>query len=407
MNMILTPTSDCFVMSLMAHKRILFAHDGPLEVSPDGIPLEVHYSEALLQRYSQLGSKLTFLMRTKPLSASEALKYSPLIRSGFSFQSVKDAKGPIKFACNAWSARKTVRTAVSKHDVVVARLPSLIGSWAFMEARRQGIPVLVEFVACTWDCLWNLSKTGKLTAPYFFLKNKMLMRYSTHTIYVTEQFLQSRYPSNQKFIACSDVELISSSVEVINSRINRISSYNNQRPIILTTVGAIDVPFKGQATVIQALALMGKLGVRYKYRIVGQGDSTRLLNIARELGILPLIEFTGPVPHSDIVDILDNTDIYIQPSKTEGLPRALIEAMSRACPALGSNVGGIPELLSSSRIFDKGDIHRLVEMLSCYSQDLMMHDAVQNWNTAKKYDKEVLAIRRAIFINEFLLDIDN
>ena len=389
----------------MQDKRVLFAHDGPLEVSPDGVPMGVHYTDALLQRYLQLGSTLTFLMRAKPVSASEALSYSPLVRSGFSFQSVINAKGPLKFALYARHARKTVCQAVSGHDVIVARLPSLIGSWAFLEAKRLDKPVLVEFVACTRDALWNYGVLGKVTAPYFYLKNRLLLRYSSHTIYVTEQFLQTRYPSRGKSIQCSNVELKSSGEDVFSRRLNRISSTNNERPIILTTVAAVDVPYKDQATVIRALALMGLDGDRYRYRIVGQGDPALLKKLARELGVIDLIEFIGPVRHADIGSVLDDTDIYIQPSKQEGLPRALIEAMSRGCPALGSSAGGIPELLPVSRIFAKGDIKKLVELLRSYSPDLMQHDASENWKTAQRYDKELLSSRRAAFFQEFLSDI--
>ena len=390
----------------MQGKRVLFAHDGPLEVSPDGVPMGVHYTETLLERYFQLGSILTFLMRAKPVSALDALSYSPLVHCGFSFQPVANPKGPLKFALYARSVRSKVRLAVADHDVIVTRLPSLIGSWAFLEALHQGKPVLVEFVACTWDSLWNLNILGKLTAPYFFLKNRHLMRYSTHTIYVTEHFLQKRYPSRGKMIACSDVEVTVNDHRVLESRLERISRYNNEHTIILTTVAAVDVPYKDQAAVIRALAFMGIQRKRYKFRIVGQGDPARLKKLAQELGVLPLIEFTGPVQHKHIIDVLDDTDIYIQPSRQEGLPRALIEAMSRGCPALGSNAGGIPELLPTSRIFSKGDICRIAELISTYSTESMMHDASENWIKATNYNKEVLSSRRTQFYKEFLLEIE-
>jgi glycosyltransferase involved in cell wall biosynthesis len=390
----------------MPGKRVLFAHDGPLEVSPEGVPMGVHYTDTLLQRYFQLGSKLTFLMRAKPVLASETSSYSPLVRPGFSFQSVINVKTPIKYVLHARSALKSVRRAVSEHDVIVVRLPSVIGSWAFQEARRQHKPVLVEFVSCTWDSLWNYGLLGKVTAPYFFFKNRILMQYSSYSIYVTEHFLQVRYPSRGKSIACSNVELTASGEDVLEQRLKRISCCDHERAIILTTIAAVDVPYKDQAAVIRSLALMGKAGDSYKYRIVGQGDPGRLKKLAQDLGVLNLIEFYGPVPHADIAAVLDDTDIYIQPSRQEGLPRALIEAMSRGCPALGSNTGGIPELLPVNRIFAKGDIKRLVELIRSYSSSLMIFDAAENWKTAQKYDKKILASRRASFFTEFLSDIN-
>ena len=43
--------------------------------------------------------------------------------------------------------------------------------------------------------------------------------------------------------------------------------------------------------------------------------------------------------------LLDEADLFCTPSRTEGLPRALIEAMARGLPAMGTDVGGIRELL--------------------------------------------------------------
>ena len=43
----------------------------------------------------------------------------------------------------------------------------------------------------------------------------------------------------------------------------------------------------------------------------------------------------GGVPHNKIFQLLDDIDLYIQPSLQEGLPRSVVEAMSRACPIIG------------------------------------------------------------------------
>ena len=53
------------------------------------------------------------------------------------------------------------------------------------------------------------------------------------------------------------------------------------------------------------------------------------------------------MPHEDLLtEISDNCDLFILPSRTEGLPRVVIEAMSLSLPVLAFNVGGISELLT-------------------------------------------------------------
>jgi glycosyltransferase involved in cell wall biosynthesis len=58
------------------------------------------------------------------------------------------------------------------------------------------------------------------------------------------------------------------------------------------------------------------------------------------------VEFRGALPVGEkVFAVLDASDLFVMPSRQEGLPRAMVEAMARALPCIGSAVGGIPELL--------------------------------------------------------------
>ena len=115
--------------------------------------------------------------------------------------------------------------------------------------------------------------------------------------------------------------------------------------------------------------------------------------------MLLIVKFLGTLPHEKIFDYLDNIDIYIQTSKQEGLPRALIEAMSRGCPSLGSKVGGIPELLNSDCVFNKGSVHEICELLKKMDHKVMIEKAKYNFKKAREYDKELLDNQRSEFLN--------
>jgi glycosyltransferase involved in cell wall biosynthesis len=78
--------------------------------------------------------------------------------------------------------------------------------------------------------------------------------------------------------------------------------------------------------------------------IVGDGDQRKALEAqAAVLGINGSVQFTGAVP--DTMPYLQASDIYIQPSFTEGLPISMLEAMSCGLPILATAVGGVSDLL--------------------------------------------------------------
>ena len=107
--------------------------------------------------------------------------------------------------------------------------------------------------------------------------------------------------------------------------------------------------------------------------------------------------------HHKVFEWLDTIDIYVQPSNTEGLPRALIEAMSRGLPAFGSNVGGIPELLESQFIFSnrRKKVDEICNILLSFNKDTMKKQARRNYEEVKKYDKEIIEERRKRFFEKF------
>ena len=61
--------------------------------------------------------------------------------------------------------------------------------------------------------------------------------------------------------------------------------------------------------------------------------------------MLDQVIFVGGVPHQRVIELLDESDFYIQPSLTEAFGRSVVEALSRGCICIGSRVGGITELI--------------------------------------------------------------
>lgn len=385
-------------------KNVLFVHDGPMYTNTDkSIFYGVHYNDVLVERYSYFGDKVSFMMRITAVSEVQAKNYSIIQHPAFAFIEVPNFKS-IGAYFKKGEAEAIIKKAVDEHDVIILRLPSAIGTIAFEYATSINKPVLIEKVACVYDALWNYDWRGKLIANQKMKKYQDILRRASHTIYVTDSFLQDRYPTKGKSIGCSDVIVSDLDLLVKYKRLDKIQ--NLPKIPVLGTVAAIDVPYKGQADVIKAIAILKKHNIFFNYKIVGQGDATRLNKIIEKFGIADLVEVIGPLQQEKVFDFLDTIDIYIQPSKQEGLPRAVIEAMSRACPVLGSNIAGIPELINKKCLFKAGNINNIIQLLKGLDKETLEVWAKENFLKSEMFKKDTLDIKRVEFYKQFKEDFN-
>jgi glycosyltransferase involved in cell wall biosynthesis len=145
-------------------------------------------------------------------------------------------------------------------------------------------------------------------------------------------------------------------------------------------------------------------GLEFKYKLVGQGDSKNIEKVISELGLEENVEIIGSLNHSEIFLFFKEIDVYIQPSLTEGLPRAVIEAMSCALPIIGTRVGGIPELVSEKCLYDGNELHQLASILVTLSIAEMKEMAIENFLKSKEFDFHFLKDKREAFYDVFLED---
>ena len=390
--------------------KVLFCHGGPLRIDESNNYYGISYNNEMFSRYYDIAEELSVLIRVNKISMIEGeQKFSKITISPFEViecPNIASLKGMILYNRKC---KNIVYKAVKNSDFIVIRLPSLIGNLAINAAIKMNKPYLIEVVGCPWDALWNHSLKGKFVAPYMYFKTKKLVKNAKFVVYVTNEFLQKRYPTNGESINCSNVTLKQFDDKVLLNRLNKINTMKKNEKIILGTTAAVDVRYKSQEYVIKALGKLKKQGIEnYEYQLVGGGDQTYLKSIAKKYNVSEQVKFIGVMPHNKVFEWLDNIDIYLQPSRVEGLPRALIEAMSRGLPAIGSNAGGIPELLESQFIFSIGRKapDKICSILQGFNKNIMREQAKRNYFESKKYDKEIIEMRRKEFFNKFKSNVN-
>ena len=162
---------------------------------------------------------------------------------------------------------------------------------------------------------------------------------------------------------------------------------------------------------IQAIKHLEANGYNVEYwlagGVTGLKPNTFLHDLALSYGILDKVKFVGSLSAKQMPEFYDSLDIYIQPSKQEGLPRAVIEAMSRGCPVIGSNLAGIPELLPPDCLFKKGKYKEIVSSINYIIKSDMEKLAIRNFEYVQKYEKNLLQLKRQAFYDEFLKNVNS
>jgi glycosyltransferase involved in cell wall biosynthesis len=230
----------------------------------------------------------------------------------------------------------------------------------------------------------------------FYRQMKKQCRRAPAVSYVTEDSLQKVYPhSPNAFSASYSTVEMPPGAYVPESR--SVSLRSGSHTII--TVGSLDQPYKGVDVLIDAVGANIAAGCDLRLVVVGDGKHRPSLE-ARAKQMADRVRFLGQISSgAEVRAHLDDADIFILPSRTEGLPRAMIEAMARGLPCIGSTVGGIPELLSPQDLVPPGDtqalVHKIREVIE--SPERMTAMSARNLEKSQKYRDEVLRRRRNRF----------
>lgn len=359
------------------------------------------FNNTVWKRYLKHFSHVTVLARLDKELISPNNTYNDFNLPDTSFVPIPSINGPVNMMKNKKEAKNIIKEQLSQADGLIARLPSEIGNLSIDIANKLDKPYIIEAVACVWDSLWNYgSPLAKIYAPLAMQRMKKRIKVSNYTIYVTNEFLQSRYPTKGKNTSISNVEIQSVSHKALEQRLERYK--RNKGLYTIGMIGSLNNNIKGWDVAFKALSKLKKDGFDFTFKVLGDGNSSKWKPILEQLDILNNVKFCGVLPGGvPVLNWLDEIDLYIQPSYQEGLPRAVIEAMSRGCPVIGSSAGGIPELIHPSMIHKPGNVDKLYSLIkeTLINSNSLLSNAKINFKLSKEYLKDNLDRKRYGFLN--------
>lgn len=357
--------------------KLLFVHDHVFKRNNNRIYSNGGLADSVLQRYTNIFGNMVVAARIRDVDCADGL--SLITDTGVT---VTDAYS---------DGRKLEQLVVCAENIIV-RLPGIIGLKAIYYAKKHNKNYLVELVGCPWDSYRYHSFKGKIAAPVMWFLTRYAVKNAPYVLYVTKEFLQKRYPTKGVSTACSDAEI----------RLIKTSERKWGTEVTTGTIGAVNLKYKGQQYVIKAISRLKKEGYKIKYRLIGNGDSIYLKNLAEKYGVLDNVEFVGPLPHNEIFGVMDSFDIYIQPSNADAMPRALLEAMSMGCPVIGSSTGGIPELVPPECVFKRKNVKDLTRVLKKAIDQKCDGLSQKSLERAKDFEKDKLDKKRTEFYKSFI-----
>lgn len=153
-----------------------------------------------------------------------------------------------------------------------------------------------------------------------------------------------------------------------------------ERQTMVLTVANFN-QIKGLDVLCKAISLLkqrGELGSEVRFYIVGQPESDKLEleALLSELGLCDFVEIVGI--SNEVPSYMCAADFYVQPSRSEGLPLALMEATSASLPIIGTRVGGIPEIVRegyNGLLVDSENERMLADAISKMLSDIQMRSS--------------------------------
>lgn len=378
--------------------KLFFITDARFFQTPDGklYAGEFSFSDILWERYIPEFDEIYVVGRVFHVDKFNNSKH---LVSNVKVLPIAPFESTLTFLKNRNRINASVKNYFQKYapDAVIVRGAGSLGYLVSKFCVDRKIPYGIEVIGDPYDVFAK----GVIKHPlrplfrYLFAQyQKKAVYYAKSVIYVTREKLQKRYPSNNTAYVtyASDV--------LLDEFLTKTKDYPLKQPIKLISIGSLEQMYKAPDIVLRAVSKLVKGGVVLQLDWLGHGKFMgEMKALAVDLGISSNVRFLGSVSANEVVQYLDQSAIFLLVSRTEGLPRAMVEAMARALPCIGTRVGGIPELVHPNLLVDVEDVDSLVDKVKLILSSEVKYTEFSDYSIqmASEFEFSVLENRRNLF----------
>lgn len=324
------------------------------------------------------------------------------------FLPIPPTRGAKQYALNYRKTQKIVKEYVKDFDLAIFRIPGAVANLVSSVYMKTGKPFAIEVIVDPWEYFAKGTVKG-VTRPFVRMlwtrSLKSICQKAIGVSYVTQHYLQKKYPCKAHRGEPGYFTAAYSSVELPDNQFGLAREYSSKDKYIISHVANAFTGYgKGHVPLMNAAKIVIEQGYNIEIWFVGDGPLKQdFIDYAKKLGISENVYFLGRMPSgADVRKKIKESDIFVFPTRAEGLPRVVLEAMAEGLPAISSPVCGIPEILPKECLVSYDDysgyanaIIRLIndpELLTKYSK--------RNIEVAKEYKSSILNGRRKEFYQQ-------
>ncbi|MEM6960107.1 MAG: glycosyltransferase [Myxococcota bacterium] len=390
--------------------------------SDDGVFVSGIEDADFFSRYLRIFTKVNVIARVTRVSETPSVPYVRAEAAHIeffdlpAFPDVHATRGEVPFRCVALADRiralmflwgKKTRSE-AQAPVVILRSPGLVCFCVW-----QGLRLLPNFARpivgaeVVADPDQEYARAAIVSRGASLLRRtavRMLANQcenSDGVAYVTEHALQQLYPPKCRSFSYSSIDLGSSAFDLSTPVNARLSAQDDMlKKATIAFVGNLGRPLKGLDVLLNAIAAI-PVDLQPNLAVVGDGALRKQYELhAEQLGLLDRVKFHGQLPKGDAVyAVLADADLFVLPSRREGLSRAVIEAMAVGLPCLMTEVCGAEELLAKQDRVPIDDVSALASKIEqmLRSRQRRCLASERNIQRSRRYQHELIQRQRDSF----------
>jgi glycosyltransferase involved in cell wall biosynthesis len=192
----------------------------------------------------------------------------------------------------------------------------------------------------------------------------------------------------------NDFKVIYSGISM-DIKFSELNHYPVSEGINIVTLARL-LKLKGVHDVIEALGNLyqNKELDKFNFKVLGTGQELdSLVKMTKTLGIDKQVDFMGFVPDDKLVRELLSSDFFILTSYSEALGMVFIEALACGLPVIGTNVGGIPEIIDEEvgLLVEPGNIKQIEKAILQMTDKYTTYPQNKLLDRAKAFSWEAIA----------------